>query len=155
MTGVRLPGSSRRPIAAPTDEPTRASLLPAAQIEALVLEALRDGPLRTWELRDRLRLNEARLFRHLQAMRDAGAVKVLGRGTTKRKWALKSWEPPFMRATPLLGVVEPKHEAPTVSWWIEAQEGTTQAEFYERAHARNRGMLAQVKWRQTGNVNFK
>lgn len=133
-THPRLPNQpERRRVPRLVEEPDDLQPTPSQrtdrQLDDAILHALRgdDGELVSlakWELRQMLHENEYRIVRRLQQLRDAGLVKVIGRKTDKRRWALKEFkvhEPSLPPGGEGEKSLPPRYGelAPKTSWWLD------------------------------------
>lgn len=131
-----LPGAPRRrapllnEISGPYDRPA---------LQQKILDALADGPLEKWRIRERIHEYEHRVGKELTALRHAGQVKRTGLAR-QSKWALASWRPPAAAAPvqhPENTVVR-KRKAPADSWW--ARPNQTRADFNAALENRQKEM---------------
>lgn len=72
----------------------------AAALEVAILDLLADQPRAKWEIREALHEPESYVLKHLQALKRAGQIKVIGKILDQRKWALVSWQEPAPTPVP-------------------------------------------------------
>lgn len=128
----------------------------AAELEAALLDLLGNGPLFKWQLRELLHEPATYILRHLQRLKRAGRVKVVGSILDQRRWALATWinpgvpqlKPTHVRVTKR-STLRQKHERPAVatvpadqrsSWWV----GLSRADLAAMAR-RRQGAMSSAK----------
>jgi DNA-binding Lrp family transcriptional regulator len=155
--GVRPGGVVERRVKPPFERMTNDPRRPVEDLDRAILEALADEPLAKWELRDRLHEPEHAVYKRLQALRDEGVVKPVGKRLAQRRWALASWQqpaPPVHRTTfedESTAVAARKPKPSTDSWWAKHAAPEAREDFMRAAATRN-AEDSTPAWRSQGRV---